>query len=49
MDGAVIQDNLINTVSFRPSIEAIEEFKVQTGSFSAEFGMFSGAWVNIAL
>lgn len=49
MDGSVIQDNLINTVSFRPSIEAIEEFKVQTGSFSAEYGMFSGAQVNLAL
>jgi hypothetical protein len=49
MDGSVIQDNLINSVSFRPSVEAIEEFKVQTGSFSAEFGMFSGAQVNMAL
>lgn len=49
MDGSVIQNQLLNSVSFRPSIEAIEEFKVQTGSFSAEFGMFSGAQVNIAL
>ncbi len=49
MDGSVIQDNLINTVSFRPSIEAIEEFRVETGSFSAEFGMFSGAQVQLAL
>jgi hypothetical protein len=49
MDGIVIQNNLINATSFRPSLEAIEEFQVQTGSFSAEFGMFSGAQVNIAL
>jgi hypothetical protein len=49
MDGIVIQNNLINSVSVRPSVEAMEEFKVQTGNFSAEFGNFSGAQVNIAL
>ncbi|MCZ2150839.1 MAG: TonB-dependent receptor [Bryobacterales bacterium] len=49
MDGIVIQNNLINSVSVRPSLEAMEEFKVQTGNFSAEFGNFSGAQVNIAL
>ncbi len=49
LDGSVIQNNLINSVSFRPSIDAIEEFKVQTGNFSAEYGMFSGAQVTLSL
>lgn len=49
LDGSVIQNNLINSVSFRPSIDAIEEFKVQTGNFSAEYGMFSGAQVTLNL
>lgn len=49
MDGIVIQNNLINSASVRPSVDAMEEFKVQTGNFSAEFGNYSGAQVNIAL
>jgi hypothetical protein len=49
LDGSVIQNNLLNSVSFRPSVDAIEEFKVQTGAFAAEYGMFSGAQVTISL
>ena len=49
MDGVVIQNNLINSVSVRPSVEALEEFKVQTANFSAEFGNYSGAQINMAL
>ncbi len=49
IDGIVIQNNLINATSVRPSMDAIEEFKVQTGNFSAEFGNYSGAQINIAL
>src|SRR5262249_28196647 len=39
----------INTMSFTPSIEAIEEFKVQSAVYSAEYGMNSGAQVNVAI
>lgn len=49
LSGIVVQNNLINAVSFRPSVEAIEEFKVQTGNFSAEYGMYSGAQVTMNL
>ena len=49
LSGIVVQNNLINAVSFRPSVEALEEFKVQTGNFSAEYGMYSGAQVTMNL
>ena len=46
---SLCQNNLINAVSFRPSVEAMEEFKVQTGNFTAEYGMYSGAQVTMNL
>ena len=49
MDGVVATEPRINTMSFVPSIEAIEEFKVQSAVYSAEFGMNSGAQVNVAI
>ncbi|MGH9657706.1 MAG: carboxypeptidase-like regulatory domain-containing protein, partial [Bryobacteraceae bacterium] len=48
MDGVVATEPRINTMSFTPSIEAIEEFKVQSAVYSAEYGMNSGAQVNVA-
>ena len=41
--------NEIGTVYFNPSIDAIEEVKVQTGSYSAEYGMNNGANIQVAL
>lgn len=49
MDGVVAVEPRINTMSFTPSIEAIEEFKVQSAVYSAEYGMNSGAQVNVAI
>ena len=49
MDGVIASEPLVNTVYFNPSIDAIEEVKVQTGSYSAEYGMNNGANVQIAL
>ncbi|MGH8248713.1 MAG: TonB-dependent receptor plug domain-containing protein, partial [Gammaproteobacteria bacterium] len=48
LDGVVANEALQNTVFFTPSIDAIEEFKVQTGSYSAEYGQNSGVVVQIA-
>jgi hypothetical protein len=49
MDGVVVTENLVNQVMFNPSIDAIEEVKIQTGSVSAEYGQNNGAVVQIAL
>ncbi|MCC6858402.1 MAG: TonB-dependent receptor [Bryobacterales bacterium] len=49
MDGVVATEALVNQVMFNPSIDAIEEVKVQAGSYSAEFGQNNGAIVQIAL
>jgi len=47
LDGSADTDPTFNTLSFSPSPDAIREFKVQTGSYSAEFGGAGGAQVNI--
>ncbi|MGI8990420.1 MAG: TonB-dependent receptor domain-containing protein [Bryobacteraceae bacterium] len=49
IDGVVATEPRINTMSFTPSIEAIEEFKVQSAVYSAEYGVNSGAQVNVAI
>jgi hypothetical protein len=43
LDGVVATEARVNTVPFSPSPEAIEEVKVLTGSYSAEYGTNSGA------
>ena len=47
LDGSINTDPTFNTQSFSPSPDAVEEFKVETGSYSAEFGGAGGAQVNI--
>jgi len=49
MDGVIATEPLVNQVMFNPSIDAIEEVKVSTGSYSAEYGMNNGANVQVAL
>ncbi|MEX2261299.1 MAG: TonB-dependent receptor [Bryobacteraceae bacterium] len=47
LDGATMNVGFYNWNSFNPSIDAVQEFKIQTGTFSAEFGFQAGANVNI--
>jgi len=49
MDGVENKETLNAFVSMSPPIEAIEEFKVQTNSASAEYGAFGGGVVNLTL
>ncbi|MBI3208158.1 MAG: TonB-dependent receptor [Candidatus Solibacter usitatus] len=49
LDGVVATEARVNTVPFTPSIEAVEEFKVQAGSYTAEYGTNSGAQLTIVL
>ncbi len=49
LDGTDTVDVRRSVTPFVPSIEAIEEFKLQTSSFSAETGFGGGAVTNITL
>src|SRR5579875_2308665 len=47
LDGTTDSDPTFWTLSLSPSPDAIQEFKVQTGSYSAEFGGAGGAQVDM--
>ncbi len=51
LDGAAIsgieQNSSITELKYTPSVDVVEEFKVQTNYFSAEFGNTGGAIVNM--
>ena len=49
LDGVAVTEARVNTVPFTPSVEAVQEFKVQSGSYSAEYGTNAGAQLTIAL
>jgi outer membrane receptor protein involved in Fe transport len=49
VDGITMVNNRHNYVNVYPSLDAIEEFKVQTGNYSAEYGGNAGTNVNIQL
>ena len=46
LDGVDAKDPRIHITNFVPSIEAIEEFKIQTNAFTAEYGFGGGANVQ---
>jgi hypothetical protein len=49
LDGVDNNETWLNSVVIFPSIDALEEFKVQTSTYSAEFGRSSGGVVNIQI
>ena len=48
LDGISINEQLFDGVVVRPSVDAIQEFKVQANSFSAEYGR-GNAIVNVSI
>ncbi len=48
LDGVDNNAQLFGMVVVVPSIESLQEFKVQTSNYSAEFGRAAGAVVNVA-
>lgn len=49
VDGITMVNNRHNYVNLYPSLDAIEEFKIQTGNYSAEYGGNAGTNINIQL
>jgi len=49
VDGVVMTNTRSAYVNSYPSVDAIEEFRVQTGNFSAEYGFSAGTNVNVQL
>ncbi|MFN7934624.1 MAG: TonB-dependent receptor [Bryobacteraceae bacterium] len=47
MDGADNNERLTLSITLRPSVEAVREFKIQTSLFAADQGRNAGATVNV--
>jgi hypothetical protein len=47
LDGTQNTDGDINAYIISPSADAVEEFKVETSNYSAEFGRSSGGQINV--
>ena len=48
INGINLNDMVQNQITFQPSINTVQEFKVDNSTFSAEYGRSSGAIANIA-
>jgi hypothetical protein len=49
IDGIDDNDLVINQYSAVPSLDAVQEFKVQSGNYTAEYGRSGGAQINVVL
>lgn len=49
LDGVSIIAGFVNASTFVPSLESLKEVSVQTGQYSAAYGMYSGAQVDMVV
>ena len=47
LDGGQVLNSTTNDASYTPPLEAVQEFKVQTSSYTAEFGRSAGGTINV--
>jgi len=47
LDGADNREGFFNSYTVAPSVDAVQEFKMQIGEYSAEFGHGAGAVINV--
>ncbi len=47
LDGVSIMNNLITTTTYRPSVDAVQEVQVQTGTYGAQYGGYLGVQLNM--
>ncbi len=48
LDGVKVTDELFNNLVINPSIDSVEEFKIQKSQYPAEFGGKASALINVA-
>ncbi|HEY6360019.1 MAG TPA: carboxypeptidase-like regulatory domain-containing protein, partial [Vicinamibacterales bacterium] len=48
LDGTKITDELFNNMVINPSVDSIEEFRIQKSMYAAEFGGKASALINVA-
>src|SRR5262245_52798852 len=49
LDGISVDETIDNRISYKPNVDAIAEFRVETSNSSAEFGNVTGATVNATI
>src|SRR5437667_8693165 len=47
VNGGDVEESVDNGASIVPTLDSIQEFRLLTNSFNAEYGRFSGAIVNV--
>ena len=49
LDGISVDETIDNRIGYKPNVDAIAEFRVETSNSSAEFGNVTGATVNATM